>query len=155
MNEANRHSSWRVLLIGNNPIELSQVCYSLQEIPYKRILTELAFDLTSTLQRLNHFEPQHILIDDNMGCREMHKLVQHIQRLAGDVPITVVKNSNYQETIGSGVMNFVLKSQLSGEKLYREMINANHFRLMQQHWVRSYGRTRRRPLREWIQAAML
>jgi hypothetical protein len=85
----------------------------------------------------------------------MHKLVQHIQRLAGDVPITVVKNSNYQETIGSGVMNFVLKSQLSGEKLYREMINANHFRLMQQHWVRSYGRTRRRPLREWIQAAML
>jgi hypothetical protein len=51
-------------------------------------------------------------------------------------------------------MNFVLKSQLSGDKLYREMLNANHFQHMQQHWVRSYG-TRRRPLRDWLQAAML
>lgn len=154
MNEVNRHNSWRVLLIGNNPMELSQVCYHLHGIPYKKVLTELAFDLTSMLHRLDRFQPQHILIDDDMGCRELRNLVVNIRRLAGDVPITVVKNSNYKETIGSGVTNFILKSQLSGEKLYREMINANHFRHMQHHWVRSYG-MRRKPLREWLQAAML
>jgi len=154
MNEANRHNSWKVLLIGNNPIELSRVCFHLQGIPYKRILTELAFDVSSMLHRLDNFQPQHILIDDDMGSRELRGLVVNIRRMAGDVPITVVKNSNYKETIGFGVTNFILKSQLSGEKLYREMINANHFRHMQQHWVRSYG-TRRKPLREWLQAAML
>src|SRR5271154_117284 len=107
-----------VLVVGNNPIELGHVFESLDRIPGKRIITEIAFDLKTIIERLGKITPTFILIDDNIGKIELKAAVQALlkYRKTKRVPITVLKNSNYHEAINSGVMNYILKKDLTGER---------------------------------------
>ena len=99
----------------------------------------MAFDLRTILQRLIWFRPQHILIDDNIGNHALHDMVTWLQRRkTRNVPITVLKNSNYHEAISSGVMNYVLKKNLTSELLYRELLNSIQFLKTQQYWEKAY-----------------
>jgi hypothetical protein len=133
--------SWKVLVVGNNPLELGLVFDRLLAIPHKMIHAEMAFDLKSFLNRIGGFQPQHILIDDNVGKVELQTMVNAFQRRrTGHAPITILKNSNYDEAIGAGVMNFVLKQNLTSDRLYREMLNSNHFFETQRLWGKVYGK---------------
>jgi hypothetical protein len=130
---------WNVLVVGNNPTELGHVFDRLHGIRHRTILTEMAFDLQTILQRLSQFHPQHIIIDDNVGQPALHDIVDKLHTgKSSHVPITVLKNSNYQEAIGNGVMNFVLKQNLTSELLYRELLNSLRFFETQQYWDRAY-----------------
>ncbi|HRI79682.1 MAG TPA: hypothetical protein PLR06_09130 [Cyclobacteriaceae bacterium] len=130
---------WKVLVVGNNPTELGPVFDQLRGIRNKKVSTEMAFDLRTILQRLNLFQPQHILIDDNIGTDALHDMVARLRgRKTRNVPITVLKNSNYHEAIGSGVMNYVLKKNLTSELLYKELLNSLHFLKTQQYWNKAY-----------------
>lgn len=132
---------WGVLVVGNNPIELSQVFDRLCGISHKTILPEMAFDLQSVLQRLEHFRPQHILIDDNLGESALHALLGRLhKRRTRNVPVTVLKSSNYHQTVGAGVVNYVLKQNLTSELLYRELLNSLHFLKTQRYWKQAYRR---------------
>lgn len=132
---------WRVLVVGNNPIELNQVNDRLHGIRQAVVRTELAFDIDSIFQRLVRFNPQHIVMDDNMGKLTMQQVVARLQRRTSRcVPITVLKNSNYQETIATGAMNYLLKQNLTSELLYRELLNSRHFQMSQASWKRAYGK---------------
>ncbi len=133
--------SWKILVVGNNPIELSDIFDRLKGIQHKLILTEMAFDLKSILERLSHFRPEHILIDDNIGRVALQTMIGTLHHhKTRNVPITILKNSNYQETIGFGVMNFILKQHLTSEMLYRELVNSNHFLETQRSWKKEYGK---------------
>src|SRR4249920_85220 len=126
---------WKVLVVGNNPTELGPVFDQLRGIRDKKVSTEMAFDLRTILQRLISFRPQHILIDDNIGSPALGNMVRRLQRgQTRLVPITVIKNSNYQEAISTGVMNFVLKKNMTSELLYRELLNSLQFLKTQQYW---------------------
>src|SRR6186713_3034955 len=90
-----------ILLIGNNPIEMSSMLNTIAKVPGRKIITEIAFDVKSSWQRLVNFHPTFILIDDNIGRSELSQTVDsfvHNSRTR-DVPITVLKNSNYEEAI--------------------------------------------------------
>ncbi len=127
--------NWKILVVGNNPIELGHIFDRLHGITERVIKTEMAFDLKTILERLVLFHPQHIIIDDNVGRHELHAMVSRLHaRKTRHVPITVLKNSNYQETIGAGVMNFVLKKNLTSELLYRELLNSLRFLESQRYW---------------------
>ena len=137
--EKNLQERWKVLVVGTNPTELGHVFERLQGIQHKTILTEMAFDLQTILQRLVRFRPQHILIDDNIGRSALHAMVDKLHEgRTANVPITILKNSNYHETIGAGVMNFVLKQNLTSELLYRELLNSLHFFERQRYWEKAY-----------------
>jgi hypothetical protein len=130
---------WNVLVVGNNPIELGHVFERLHAIRGHKILTEMAFDLQTILQRLTLFRPQHIIIDDNVGQTALQNIVDKLHRgKSSRVPITVLKNSNYREAIGNGVMNFVLKQGLTSELLYLELLNSLRFFETHQYWNRAY-----------------
>jgi hypothetical protein len=130
---------WNVLVVGNNPIELGYVFERLHGIRGRTILTEMAFDLQTILQRLALFRPQHIIIDDNVGQSALHDIVDKLYTgRSSYVPITVLKNSNYQEAIGNGVMNFVLKQNLTSELLHLELLNSLRFFETHQYWNRAY-----------------
>jgi hypothetical protein len=129
-----------VLVVGNNPIELGRVFDSLNEIPGKRIITEIAFDLKTIIERLGKFTPNFILIDDNVGKSELSKSVQALVRFrkTKSIPITVLKNSNYHEAISSGVLNYVLKANLTGDSLYKALKNSIKFRQTQRYLHKAY-----------------
>ena len=129
-----------VLVVGNNPTELGKVFESLNGIPGKRMITEIAFDLKTIVDRLSRFTPNFILIDDNIGKSELKNSVQALLRYrkTKSIPITVLKNSNYHEEITAGVMNYILKEHLTGESLYTALKNSIKFRRTQRYLYLAY-----------------
>jgi len=83
------------------------------------VITEIAFDLKSGLQRLTKFRPNFIILDDNLGRRELTQAIGSLAHFkkTKNVPVTVLKNSNYHEAFGGLAMNYILKENLSEESL--------------------------------------
>lgn len=129
-------------MIGNNPIELSRVFDHLEKIHGKKIITEIAFDLKTSVQRLLKFKPSFIVIDDNIGKTALKESVKYLlyHRVTKNIPITVLKSSNYQEAINAGVMNYILKENLTGESLYVTLKNSLKFLKTQEHLRLAYNK---------------
>lgn len=139
-----------VLLVGNNPIELSRVLDSLKKVPGKRIITEIAFDLKSICERLLRFEPNFILIDDNVGKTELREAVHTFSsnKKTQGVPITVLKNSNYTEALGStSILDYLLKQNLSTESLYNSLKNSLKLRRTQLYLYHAYQKRKQELLK--------
>jgi chemotaxis response regulator CheB len=135
----------RILLIGNNPIEMSKLLEVIANVPDRKIVTETAFDVKSVLARLIKFEPTFILIDDNIGRQEFSNTVESLSHTAKtrDVPITVIKNSNYNEALATAdILDFLLKKNLTTDSLYNTIKNTLKFRRTRQYLAVAYNRSR-------------
>ncbi len=108
-----------VLMIGNNPLELTKVFDCLKNISEKIVITEFAFDLKSGLQKLKRFRPNFILLDDNLGRQELALAIGSLSHFkkTKNIPVAVLKNSNYHEAFGGVAMNYILKENLSENSL--------------------------------------
>lgn len=134
-----------ILLIGNNPIEMGSVLDKLKQVRGQRIITEIAFDVRSILERLIRFNPNFIFIDDNIGRNELNETVKSLasNKKTKDVPITVLKNSNYQESLASStLLDYLLKQNLSPENLYKTVKNSLRFRRTQLYLYQAYKKRR-------------
>lgn len=138
-----------VLVVGNNPTELSHVYDNLQNVPDQKITTEIAFDLKSIFERLAKFRPTYILIDDNIGASELKIAVRALlkYRKTREIPITILKNSNYHEVVTSGAMNYVLKRGLTGASLYKELTNSLKLRETQRYLYEAWNKRKKQVLR--------
>lgn len=138
-----------VLLIGNNPIDLTTTLEKLNQIHGRRVITEIAFDLRSIVERLIKFSPNFILIDDNIGKVELTETINTLSksRKTKDVPITVLKNSNYHESTSPGILDYALKQNFSAESFYSILRNSLKFRRTQLYLYKAYQR-RKRQLRK-------
>jgi DNA-binding NarL/FixJ family response regulator len=139
-----------ILLVGNNPIELSQMRELLQQIPGYRVILEIAFDLKSIWQRILRFTPHFILIDDNIGKLELSEAIQALaaHRKTRDVPVAVLKNSNYSESVPtSAALDYLLKQNLSVTSLYAAVKNALKPRRAREYLMRAYKKRRRQLLK--------
>jgi CheY-like chemotaxis protein len=143
----NNHAvdSINILLIGNNPIEMGSVLEKLKQVRGQRIITEIAFDLKSILERLLRFKPNFIFIDDNIGRTELVEAVNTLSnnKKTKDIPITVLKNSNYHESLASSsILDYLLKQTLSPEDLYKTLKNSLRFKKTQLYLYQAYKRRR-------------
>ena len=139
-----------VLLIGNNPIEMGRVLDNLHKIREHDIHTESAFDIKSIMERLLRFRPNFILIDDNIGRPELLATVASLShnRKTRDVPITVLKNSNYKEALGSSsILDYLLKQNLSPDALYNTLKNSLKFRRTQLFLYQAYKKRKQQLLK--------
>lgn len=130
-----------VLLIGNNPIDMSQTLEKINQIRGRKIITEIAFDLRSIIERLMNFNPNFILIDDNIGRAELAQTVDLLsnRRKTKNIPITVLKNSNYREISASaGILDYLLKQNFSAESLYIAIRNSLKFKRTQKLLYKAY-----------------
>ncbi len=131
-----------VLLLGNNPIEMGNVMDKIKQLRGRIVNTEIAFDTKSLIERLVRFTPNFILIDDNIGQPEFSQTIQALSRnkKTRDLPITVLKNSNFIETAGqNGFIDYLLKKNLSVEALYSAIKNALKFRRTQLYLHKAYA----------------
>ena len=130
-----------VLLIGNNPMEMGGVLEKLKQVRGQKIITEIAFDIRSILERLIRFRPNFIFIDDNIGRTELLETINTLSnnRKTRDIPITVLKNSNYHESLGSAsILDYLLKQNLSPEDLCNTVKNSLKFRRTQLYLYNAY-----------------
>ena len=127
------YENLNVLLVGNNPIELSKVFDSIRDVPGKYILTEIAFDIKTIVERLVTFRPNYILIDDNIGKLELKNAVKMLgkDKKTKNIPIAILKNSNYEEVFSVGVMDYILKENINGLSLFTALSNSLKFRKTQ------------------------
>ena len=134
-----------VLLIGNNPIDLTRTLEKINQLHGRRIITEIAFDLRSIVERLMKFNPNFILIDDNIGRLELTQTIDTLSksRKTRDVPITVLKNSNYHESTSSGIMDYVLKQNFSAESFYNILRNSLKFKRTQAYLYRAWQKRKK------------
>jgi CheY-like chemotaxis protein len=140
--ERNEVKSLNVLLIGNNPIDMSRTLEKLNQFHGVKVITEIAFDIRSILERLTSFHPNFIIIDDNIGKSAVTLTVNTLthSRKTKNIPITVLKNSNYHESYGgaSGFLDYILKNNLSAESLYSTLRNSLKFRKTQYYLYQAY-----------------
>jgi len=129
----------KLLVVGNNPIELSKVLDQVEMIDRPKDV-QIAFDFHSINDRLSKFTPDFILIDDNIGKAELRHVVDELlsERRTRNIPITVLKNYNYRETITSGVMEFLLKENLSADKIYKALRNSLKMKKAELYLYNSY-----------------
>lgn len=123
-----------ILLIGNNPIEMSRILEKINQLHGSRVMTQIAFDLKTIFERLLKFKPNFILIDDNIGKLQLAQAVDSLAQSVKtkNIPITVLKNSNYQESYGAGgILDYILKTNLSVESLYSTVRNSLKFKRTQ------------------------
>jgi CheY-like chemotaxis protein len=129
----------KILVVGNNPIELSRVLTQVEKIDKEKIV-KIAFDFHSIIDRLSNFKPDYILIDDNIGRAELRQVVDSLsrERRTRNIPITVLKNSNYHEAISTGVLDYILKENLSGDSIYKALLNSIKLRKTELYLIKSY-----------------
>lgn len=130
-----------VLLVGNNPIELSAVLKKLQDVRGFKIVTEIAFDVKSIAERLIRFSPNFILIDDNLGKTELKETINTLSSNSKtkDIPITVLKNSNYHESLmANSILDYLLKQNLSADAIYNTLKNSLRFKRTQLYLYQMY-----------------
>jgi CheY-like chemotaxis protein len=130
-----------VLLIGNNPLDMSKTLDMIHQLRGRKVITEIAFDFKSIAERLMRFTPNFILIDDNIGKLEMAQTMETLNRntKTRDVPITVLKNSNYHEaSTTSTALDYILKQNFSPESLYTAIRNSLKFRRTQAYLLKAY-----------------
>ena len=135
--------SVRILLIGNNPIEMSSLLDVIAKIPDRNIITETAFDGKSIASRLIKFEPTLILIDDNIGQRELSSTIQSLTHSTKtqEVPIIVIKNSNYTEALVSAdILDYLLKINLTTESIYNTIKNTLKFKRTRKLLAEAYNK---------------
>lgn len=132
----------KVLAVGNNPIELTFVFNHLRRIGGKATQAEIAFDQNSLFERLKSFTPDYILLDDNIGRVHLGAIVRALlnTRKTKNIPITILKNSNYTEAINTGVMNYVLKENVTGDSLYRVLKNSLKIKRTQEYLKQAYSK---------------
>lgn len=137
--------SLNVLLIGNNPIDLTKTLEKLNQFHGRRMVTEIAFDLRSIAERLLNFSPDFILIDDNIGRQELAQIVESLSRnkKTRDVPITILKNSNYHESTATGIMDYVLKNNFSAEAFHHTLRNSLKFKRTERLLRKAYERRKK------------
>jgi DNA-binding response OmpR family regulator len=141
-----------VLLIGNNPIDMGKTLEKLNQIRGRKIITEIAFDLKSIVERLIRFNPNFILIDDNIGKTELGLTIDTLSRTrkTKNIPITVLKNSNYQESSSSSTswaLDYLLKQNFSSESLYMTIRNSLKFKRTQLYLYQAYRKRKGQLLR--------
>lgn len=129
-----------IFLIGNNPTDLGWIYKMLKSIKNRTFRTEIHFDLSNVLKKISQFNPACILIDDNLERLKLIKLVRHLNNhvRTRHIPITVIKNSNYNEASIQEAQDFLLKDSLTSDTLDRSIFNSIRFKRMQRYLTVNY-----------------
>ena len=117
-----------VLIIGNNPIEMTSIYNVLIGILSKNYLADVCFNVKDSFARIAKTKPDVILIDDNLNLDDLQKLVRILRQNAKTkhTKIIALKSSNWNYHIIDNVDDYILKDSISAsilDKLIEKNIN--------------------------------
>ena len=99
---------------------MGYILNKIDQVNHPKINTEIAFNLRTMSLKLMEFEPHFVLMDDNIGKEELREAIDFFvqKRKSNDIPITILKNSNYQESVlTSNNLEYILKQNFSMDLL--------------------------------------
>lgn len=139
-----------VLLVGNNPIEMSIIYEKLHALKDKIKNIDTAFSQEDMLKKINSMHPNCLLLDDNIGLSPLKAIINNVNELTKEaISITLLKSHNKQE-LTSGVQEYLMKDGVDGTRIYNALINALRFKKTQQFFRIKYYSGRRNIKRMFI-----
>jgi len=139
-----------ILLVGNNPIELSKVQKSINSFKKGFMKATFLFDLKMLKQSISNLNPSAIFIDDNYNLKDVRKEISriHSNTHTSHIPITLLKSSNYSNFPKLDADDFILKSNLSGKSIYNSVLNGRRFRISRIYFKKVY-RVQKGRISDW------
>ncbi|MGJ3235028.1 hypothetical protein [Marivirga sp.] len=135
---ANSNNDINVLLVGNNPLEMSIVYEKLYDLKDKIKRIETAFSQADMLNKIHLTHPNCIILDDNLGLKPLKAIIKNVNELSKEaISITLLKTHNKQE-VTSGVQEYILKDGIDSIRIYNALRNALKFKKTQQFFRIKY-----------------
>lgn len=108
-----------VLIIGNNPIEMTSIYNILVGIRSKNYLADVCFDIKDSFDKIGKEKPAVILIDDNLMMDDVQKMVNilHKNSKTKEIKIIVLKSSNWNYNVVDNVDDYILKDSVNANLL--------------------------------------
>ena len=133
-----------VILIGNNPLELSGYLSKLSNFKGVRFITSFRFNLMKSLMDIRNWKPHYIVIDDYFPSDQIRKFIRRIRNNVEtqEIPVAILKSSNRHLPV-TGVQDFLLKENFSAERLLNAIRNSRNIRKAQVILYKTYKRSRR------------
>ncbi|MDN4166803.1 hypothetical protein QWY31_14925 [Cytophagales bacterium LB-30] len=130
----------KVLMIGNNPIEMSTLFDTMRAQNHSGLVLDTSFTLEDARHKLQKNTPHVLLIDENLGVKNIQELMQLLEsdETYKDIPVALLKDSNYSRVAFNGIQEYVLKSDLNVERLVATLIQAIRFRKSHLYLYRAY-----------------
>ena len=144
--------SMNVLLVGNNPSEISKMHQYISSLKKPLFRVAIAFNLIRIFRRIRKIKPASILIDDSMNKRRMKRLINRLHRNPNtrDIPVTLLKSSNHQFLINADIDNYILKDNLTAENLHRTIMNSGNLRRTSIYMYKSFKKSRSILQKIWL-----
>jgi len=116
-----KDESCQLLLVGNNPKEMSELYEKLHSILPKKINAGIVFELKGLVQTVKKMKPKAMIIDELFGYFELKDLFGALSksRSTRDISITLLKSSSFTYSYKLGVDNYILKEGISAKRLYQ------------------------------------
>ena len=140
-----KQKSLRVFLFGNNPSDLSNIYDQMTSIRKIKFITDYSFDFKNLLTRITKFNPDCLLIDDNMEKNDLKKLLSLLKgnQKTKRIPITIVQHTNRDDMPREGAEGFILKQTLTAESLLTTILSSMKAHDLQDYLKDSYSRRKR------------
>ncbi len=110
-----------VLLIGNNPIEMTSLFDILNSNRKSNYLTEVCFDVRDSFILMNRIKPDVILLDDNLNIEDISHFMKVLRSNSKTKHIKVIllKSSNWNLNIFDHMDDYVLKDTINSDLIDR------------------------------------
>jgi len=114
-----------VLIIGNNPIEMTSIYNLLIGIRSKDYLADVCFNVKDSFERISKTKPAVVLIDDNLVLDDINKFVRVMKQNSKtkQIKIIVLKSSNWNYNVIDHVDDYILKETVKADVLDRLIKN--------------------------------
>lgn len=111
-------------------MDLNKISDDIKKLKGSEMITEVAYDVKDLFKKIKDLAPTWIIIDENIGKNKLRKVTNRLkkEKHSSEIPVSILKNSNYHE---SGVLHaedFILKEEATGDRLYHSLINMLKFR---------------------------
>ncbi|MGB3183875.1 MAG: hypothetical protein WBB45_20955 [Cyclobacteriaceae bacterium] len=128
------------MLISNNPLELSKVYEVIQQVKDRKISLVTSFSMSESVEKAALLRPDCIIIDDTFEKAQIEDMVRRVtsRKRTSHASFALLKSSNYGLVAANGIQEFLLKDDLSPEKLVRTILSAMRLRQSQSFLVRTY-----------------
>ncbi len=123
----------KVLMIGNNPREMGCLSDHLRGYTWKKFNVSATFDLKHGMQLAQSQKPHYILLDYELGKRQLTDWVKNLRRQRNfkNTALAVLKDDNKSEILVPGVQDYLLKDAIESDTFALNVLNAIRIRLQE------------------------
>lgn len=108
-----------VLIIGNNPIEMTGIYNILVGFRSKSYLTDVCFNLKDCFDRINKSKPEVILVDDNLGAKHIQKMALVLRQnpKTSNIKIIALRSSSRSFQAIKNIDDHIIKDSINAKSL--------------------------------------